>query len=182
MWLQGTMMLYLKLGQKNLKRKKKSTIHAPEGDERQRSMVIQSWWLWHTSSDDARELTSRLDKRDTHGLMRQLLECLVSYQSPWRACSEETFDDLMPGLKLIFVMLVPHHSTANPWPSHRPSPFHPKITNIFTDLIPSLPHLLWWISQMMACRYTSGLLTNWKISRNISTMVIWKVICPGVLS
>ena len=35
-------MLYLELGQEHLKRKKKSTIHAPEGDERQRSMVTQS--------------------------------------------------------------------------------------------------------------------------------------------
>lgn len=53
-WLQRTTVLYLILAQEKKKREKKSTIHAPEGDERQRSVVTQSWLRWHTSPDNAR--------------------------------------------------------------------------------------------------------------------------------
>ena len=72
-------------------------------------------------------------------------------------------------------MLVPCHSSATLDP---PTPFHPKNIIISTEFIPSLsPHTLMHQS-VGGCRYKSGLLTNWKPSRDLSAMMVWKSNMP----
>lgn len=124
------------------------------------------------------ELTSRLDKRDTHRLPRQLLKCLVSYLSPWKRSSEGAFDNLKPGLRLLFIMWVPHCSTPTP------APFHPNNTIFFHGIysLPPFPQHTLMNQSVDACRYKSGWLTNWKHSRDLSAAMIWRATCHEALS
>lgn len=148
-WLQGTRVLYLTLGQENGKEKRKAPFIL------QKVMKDRGAW-WHKADCSGtrlltmpEELTSRWDKRDTHRLTRQLLECLVSYLSPWKRSSEEAFDGLMPGLKLLFIILVPHRAPLPP--THFILTIHFFPHGIYS-LPPCLPsnNMPWWISQLMA--------------------------------
>lgn len=65
------------------------------------------------------------------------------------------------------------------------TPFHPNNTIFPTVLIPPLPtpHTYALLNQSVdGCRYKSGLLTNWKRSRDITAMLIWKAIRHEMLS
>lgn len=174
-------MLYLTLGQENGKEKRKAPFML------QKVMKARGAW-WHKADCSGtrlltmpEELTSRQDKRDTHRLPGQLLECLVSYLYPWKRSWEKAFDNLILGLKLS-LSTWPHHSIPRFAPHFiLKILFFPLTSSTFSP--PPHTHTFALLNQSVdGCRYKSGLLTNWKPSRDISAMRTWKAICHEMLS